>query len=137
MWPKQHAAVSVTFFSLYGLVFASSIPEGLLWLVVGTAAGVLIDIDHVLLGIVVGRHFEAIRWFRHPIHAMTKPGDLLDHIEYPRMVYDRTITHLLAITIAFVLVELPLMGIVFLALCLHLSCDLIYDIQQGVYPFGG
>lgn len=131
MWPKQHALVSAVFVSLYATLYAETIQVAVLWVCIGVAAGVLIDIDHVILGIVVKKRYEGFSWFKKPLQAMLNPGELLDDIEYPAMIYHRTITHLLIILASMTMLSWPVGRVVFLTLCLHLFCDIIHDIMNN------
>lgn len=130
MWPKQHGLVSAVFVCCYSLLFASSVVQGGIWIIAGTLAGVLIDTDHVILGIVVKKRYDAVSWFKKPLEAMLNPGALLDDIEYPRLIYHRTVTHGFMILVSMAFLAWPIGQVVFLTLCLHLFCDIIHDIMN-------
>ncbi len=117
------------------------LPELVVWTVVGTVAGVLIDADHFLLILVVDRNVAGVRyWVRRPVTVITDPRTFLDDVEYekPAMNFHRLLSHcviLVAVGVAAVTVPLPVFLAVpaLVAIAVHIAADVAWDIYQGDY----
>jgi hypothetical protein len=135
MYPKQHAAISGIATLLFALWIGIAPEQTVVWLVIGMIAGVLIDVDHVVLGMIVdGRIDEGISWFLHPVAAVTQPDALLADMAYDTLVYHRLISHLLVLAVLAALSNTyPLLLPAVVGLAAHIVADVVWDVWNGTY----
>lgn len=133
MYPKQHAAISAVTALVVAVVIGVSIPTVVLWTVIGTLAGIFIDVDHVLLSMFVAGNREKGRyWFTHPIEAVTEPDALVESMEYSDMVYHRMVSHLAVFGVFYLLIDVnQLFMPVAAGLGAHIVGDLVWDVRNG------
>ncbi len=136
MRPDEHAVISGFVVFIAAQLAGFDTPDVLLWTVAGTAAGVLIDVDHALLSMVVkGRVREGLYWFRHPVKAMTDPDAFLADMEYPALVYHRMATHLAILVVIILLTGIhPLVIPVMIGVAAHVVADIVWDVHTGEIP---
>lgn len=134
MYPKQHAVLSSTATLAAGTLAQLGTPELVLWTVIGTAVGVLIDVDHALLGMLVAGRVEKGRyWFRHPVTAVTDADRFLDDMEYNGLRTHRLVTHVLGFLSLLAL--LPVHRLVTPAavgLGTHIVGDVLWDFRTVI-----
>ncbi len=135
MYPREHAlssGISVLTYTVLEGLQPGLIP---IWILAGTAAGVLIDVDHAILSMTVkGRLEEGLKWFKHPVKAISQPSRFLDDMDYESLVYHRLISHALIVTLLWSLSALsPLVEAAALGTSTHLAGDLLYDLGTGNY----
>lgn len=135
MYPKQHLVTSASGTAAAALFVSGDPVTAATWAVIGGIAGVLIDVDHVLLSMAVGKNIgEGLAWFRRPVTAITAPRQLLDDIDYDTLVVHRLATHLLILGGAVALTTVHWMfAPVSVGIGIHLCCDVIYDLYDGNY----
>lgn len=137
MYPKHHAAVSGMATVLYAAWMQAEPVQMALWAVIGITAGVMIDVDHVLLGMLVdGRVAEGLSWFRQPVTAVTRPDALLADMEYDTMVYHRLLSHTVVLTVLVALIRFHSLFIpAAVGLAAHIAADVVWDVKQRSYWF--
>lgn len=135
MYPRQHAVVSGAATLLYAVITSVSPVEIVLWTIIGVIAGVLIDVDHVILSMLVAHRVEeGISWFKRPVQAITSPDDLLEDMEYESLVFHRMISHGLVLVILIVLTRVHVLFLpAVIGLTAHILADILWDLKQGSY----
>lgn len=135
MYPKQHAVISAGATVLFGILLNGSPTQIALWTIIGVVAGVLIDVDHVILGMVIGKNIEdGIAWFLHPAAALTQPDQLLADMDYDALVYHRMISHVLVLAVLTLLIPVhPLLLPAAVGLTAHILADVVWDVKHGQY----
>lgn len=137
MYPKQHALVSGAAVLAYSLFLNLPPTEIAVWVGIGMFTGVLIDVDHVLLSMVVaGRYEQGLSWFQRPMRAVLDPEALLEDMEYDRLLYHRLLSHLFVFVILVSLISVHRLFISAAAgLAVHIASDILWDMKQGSYGF--
>jgi membrane-bound metal-dependent hydrolase YbcI (DUF457 family) len=134
MYPKQHAVVSGIGTLVYAILYGLLPADVLLWTFLGMVAGVMIDVDHVVLSMIMtGRYRRGLFWIRQPVRALTEPREFLDDMGYDELWYHRIITHTLILASLVVLLDLhPLVRPVMVGVVFHLVADLLYEAHERV-----
>lgn len=135
MYPVHHAALSI----LVGLVTVPFIglepPAAVLAFLLALAAGVGIDVDHVLLPMLLkGRRRQGVAWLLRPVPAFTRPRDLLDALSYEQLVFHRLLSHSTVLVVLFLVSrEIPVLVPAVAALAAHIVADVAWDLSRGTY----
>lgn len=122
---------------VYTVLKGLALTDILLWTFLGALSGVLIDVDHAVLSMVIKKRYsKGLRWFRDPIGAVTRPSEFLDDMEYDRLIYHRIVSHtvilgLLMYLSGFYSILVP----VSIGVGAHLVSDIVYDLHGGSYWF--
>ncbi|MDY6771593.1 MAG: hypothetical protein SV186_06610 [Candidatus Nanohaloarchaea archaeon] len=135
MYPRDHAILSAAV-TAGSAAFLGLVPgQILLWTVMGTVAGVFIDVDHVFLSMLVtGEWDEGLAWLRAPHKAFMEPDRLLRDIEYPALVRHRILTHFLALAVLLAGTKLHVLFYpAAIGLAVHIAVDIVVDIWNGAY----
>jgi len=137
LYPKQHALVSGTSVFIYSLITGLSPVNTFLWTILGTVSGVLIDVDHAILPMLLKKKYsEGLKWFKNPVKAITRPSEFLDDMEYDNLVYHRLVSHTTVLAFLIYLTGLSVLFVpISLAVGVHILCDLGYDLYNGSYWF--
>jgi len=116
--------------ALEGLTFT----DMLLWGLLGAVSGVLIDVDHALLSMIVKKRYkEGLKWFRKPVEAVSR---FLEEMDYDSLVYHRLVSHSAVLAVLFYLsTSYSLFVPVAFGVGVHLMCDIVYDLYCGSYWF--
>jgi len=135
MYPRHHA---ITAAAVTAMAAVSSDVTGimfLVWVGIGTIAGVFIDIDHVVLSMVVhGRWREGYKWLRQPRHALLSPDALLEDIDYPMLVHHRILSHMVIFAVLVSLIPLhTLFRPAVIGLGAHILSDIAWDLWNKTY----
>ncbi len=102
--------------------------------VLGIAAGVLVDVDHVLLPAVYSRSSAPFAWMRRPVRAFREPRSLLADVAYERMVLHRLLSHsTVLVAVYLVSLEFPVLVPAVAALIVHILADIVWDVARGNY----
>lgn len=135
MDPDRHLVISGV--AGAAAAIAAGLPPGTVvaWTVIAGAAGVLVDIDHVLLPMLVtGAWRRGGRWFLRPVTAFTRPGQVSDDLSYRTMVFHRLASHtavFLGIAAAARLV--PVLAAAVVGVGAHIVADVAWDLSRGTY----
>lgn len=137
MYPKEHFITSGSGVLAYSIAIGLPLPEIIIWTVLGSSAGVLIDIDHAILSMVIKKRFKkGLKWFRQPLKAITKPESFLDDMSYEGLRYHRIISHTVILGILFFIKDFnPLLTPVTIGVGLHLLGDIAHDLNNKKYWF--
>jgi hypothetical protein len=127
MFPKAHVITSGSAVLAYALILGLP-PAGIVvWVVLASAATVLIDVDHILIQLAIReRRPVAIRIITHPFDYLDV-GKLQRALHYEGFGTLRMKVHLaevLAAAVFCLLVRPPYASPVLLSLFVHLVCDL-------------
>lgn len=135
MEPSRHLVISGAAGAAAAALAGLPFPAAVLWTAVAAAAGVLVDVDHVLLPMVVtGAWRPGVRWFFRPARAFVEPRALLDELEYPEMVFHRLATHTAAFLVLVLLARIePLMAAAAVGVAAHIAADVAWDLSRGTY----
>lgn len=137
MFPKQHAAVSGFSVMVYAVLEGLALTDVVLWTFLGAVSGVLIDVDHAVLSMVVKKRYsKGLKWFKDPVGAVTRPSEFLDDMDYGRLIYHRIISHAVVLGLftylsAFYSILIPVAA----GVGVHLVCDIVFDLYKGTYWF--
>ncbi|MDY6773910.1 MAG: hypothetical protein SVS85_01820 [Candidatus Nanohaloarchaea archaeon] len=138
MYPRDHALVSAAAMVIYAVGMGANPSEFVIWVAVGTLAGVFIDLDHLVLASMFGKKQEVKDWLRKPLEAFKDSESLLEDIEYgsSELYYHRIISHVSIILVAlYISRTFPLMRPVTVALVVHLVSDILWDIKENNYDW--
>lgn len=135
MEPSRHLVVSGAAGAAAAALSGLPFPAAVLWTAVAAAAGVLVDVDQVILPMVVtGAWRSGARWFFRPVRAFVRPGDLVEELEYPAMVFHRLATHTAAFLALALLARVePLMAAAAVGVAAHIAADVASDLSRGTY----
>jgi hypothetical protein len=137
MFPKQHAAVSGTSVAVYAVVQGLGLTDILIWTFLGAVSGVLIDVDHAVLSMLVEKRYrKGLKWFKDPLGAVTRPSEFLEDMDYDKLIYHRLVSHAVVLGLLLYLSGFySLVVPVAVGVGLHLVCDIGYDLYRGSYWF--
>lgn len=132
MYPRSHAVISFAVSLLYAAVVASSVLQAVAWIMLGTFAGVAIDIDHAFIPLFVPSTQKAVlKWMKKPFAVFRSPKEFLDDVEFPHFGRWRLVTHFLFLYAAFRSWQShPLFGVVFVSMAVHVLCDIGKDVYD-------
>lgn len=135
MLPRQHAVTSGLVTLAVAVHLELAAPLVLLWTLVGTISGVVIDVDHALLGMTVGGHWQTgLSWFRHPVAAVSNPYEFLRSLNYPGLIKHRILTHLAVMSLLGGLAtRYPIVVPAGIGLATHILGDVVVDLREGRY----
>ncbi|MDY6788996.1 MAG: hypothetical protein SVV03_03455 [Candidatus Nanohaloarchaea archaeon] len=136
MFPRQHAAVSGIAVLIFALWKEVALGTLVLWTVLGTVAGVLIDVDHAFLGMLVGGEFwRKARWFLHPVKAIfIKPREFAKDMYYRGFTVHRILTHTVVLLISIYLSGFwTIFKPISVAIAAHIAADVVDDIREERY----
>ncbi|MDY6778400.1 MAG: hypothetical protein SVU32_07045 [Candidatus Nanohaloarchaea archaeon] len=138
MYPARHALVSGLVTAAAALLAGVSPPMFGVWIAAGTAAGTLIDVDHVLLAMLVrGRWKAGLSWFQRPFQAMLQPDALLSDVQYPGLARHRMVTHVAVFAVLVAGTRLHALFVpAAVGLGAHVAVDLVLDLRHGNYLTG-
>ena len=130
MFPKQHAAVSGLSVAIYAVLEGLALIDIVLWTFLGAVSGVLIDVDHAVLSMVVKKRYrKGLNWFKNPVGAVTRPSEFLDDMDYEGLIYHRIFSHVLILGLLINFSEFCELFIpVGLGVGVHLVSDIFYDL---------
>ncbi|MDY6766032.1 MAG: hypothetical protein SVW77_01580 [Candidatus Nanohaloarchaea archaeon] len=136
MYSRSHAVVSFAAVGGYTLLTGVPFPAAAVWILIGVAAGVFIDADHVVLAAVFGDRDAVARWLRRPWAPFTHPEELLDDLEYggQQLYYHRIATHVAVLALLYVGSQrYTLLLPAFIAVAVHIASDIAWDLWNRNY----
>ncbi len=136
MFPRQHAAISGAAVLIFGIWEEVALGTLIIWTLIGTVAGVLIDVDHAFLGMIgKGKFREIGRYFFHPIEAIfKKPEEFAELVYYRGFTIHRIISHFLIFLISLYLSTFfTIFEPVSVAVAFHIVADIAEDIYSRRY----
>ncbi len=106
-----------------------------IWITVGVAAAVVIDIDHLILPAVVGgKKEESLEYLKKPFKAFTSPQEPFNDLHYEGMPFHRMISHFAALSVSYLLLDLGGVSVaVFMGVSSHIAADLYEDVIERRY----
>lgn len=135
MYPKQHAIIS-GLATLLIAVFIEPDPVMIgIWTLIGTVAGVFIDVDHAVLSVLVENKWkEVLYWCRHPVKALTEPESFIQSTGYDTLVFHRLASHILILLTLVVLLRLhPFVLPAVVGVSAHIAADMVWDVKNNEY----
>ncbi|MDY6769784.1 MAG: hypothetical protein SVU88_02315 [Candidatus Nanohaloarchaea archaeon] len=139
MYPAQHAATSGAAALLAALYLQLSPLTAAVWAIAGIAAGVLVDVDHVVLAVLLHGRWDAARtWIRQPVTAVLDPEAFLEDIDPAADLRGaRILSHAAVLGAALLAVgRIPLATPVAVALSVHILVDIAWDVREtGGLPY--
>ncbi len=135
MYPRDHAIIAAAVTAIVAVISGVTGTGFIVWVTIGTIAGVVIDVDHVVLSMFVhGRWREGFKWLGQPRHALLSPDALLEDIDYPKLVHHRILSHMVIFAALVVLVPVhELVRPAVLGLGAHILADIAWDLWNETY----
>lgn len=123
---REHLIISFVASLIFSLVFVQGIEKVFLYILVGTLSGVLIDLDHILIVLIIDRrNLKIIK------RLMFKPNALIREYEYGRLNYiepEARVLHLSFSILSFLVLARILPSfylIIGISILIHIISDVV------------